>query len=154
MAFISKNELDHFGFEDCICREFQREGDTIRLTLEALIVKAEHSQNGNYADCHADITACTMENVEIIAVLKEGYTRYDANDNVVEEVMDEPIAPCDYADIYKKVANSYLIRFFRTKEDYLLEFEVPAEEGGMPDAYEFRIDATKVTFQWEKLINR
>ena len=154
MSFISKNELANFDFSDCVCTEFKREKDSISLTLEGLIVKANNSQNSNFTDSYSDVAICILDKVEVLAVLKEGYTRYDANDNVVEEVLDDPIAPSEYGELYKLINGAYLVRFFRTKEDYLLEFELPCEEGDMPDAYEFRIDASNVTITWDKYLNR
>lgn len=154
MPFISKNELDKLDFSDCVCTEFKREGDTISLSLEGLIIKANNSQNANFTDSYSDVTICKLEGVEVLAVLKEGYTRYDANDNVIEEVLDDPIAPSEYEKLYELLKESYLVRFFRTKEDYLMEFELPCEDGDMPDAYEFRVDASSVTFTWDKYLNR
>lgn len=154
MAFISKNELEKFSFADCVCNEFFRDGGTIKMNLSALIIKADNSQNSNYTDSYADITECTLEGVEILAILKEGYTRYDAQDNVIEEVHDEPIAPSDYEEIYKLIEGAYLARFFKTKEDYLLEFELADEIGAMADSYEVRLTAKNVTFKWDKYLNR
>ncbi len=154
MAFVSKNELDKLGFEDCVCKEFKREGATISLSLEALIIKGNNSQNANYTDSYAAETDCKIEGVEILAVLKEGYTRYDANDNILEEVNDEPIAPENYQDLYKQLKDAYLVRFIKTNEDYLMEFELEADEGTMPDSYEFRLTADNITFRWEKYLNR
>lgn len=154
MAFVSKNELDKFSFADCVCSGFARDNSTIKLTLDALIVKANNSQNSNYTDSYADVTECTIEGVEILAVLKEGYTRYDADDNIIEEVNDEPVAPCDYAEIYKLIEGAYLSRFFKTKEDYLLEFELADEVGAMADSYEFRLTAKDIIFKWDRYLNR
>lgn len=154
MSFISKNEIDKFDFADCVLNELTRDKGTMKLTLEALIIKANNSQNSNYTDSYADITVCTMKNVEVIALLKEGYNRFDANNNLIEEIPDEPIAPSDYPEMFKSWAGAYVSRFEIEDGEYVIEFETTDEIGAMADSYELHVTADSVTFSWDRYLNR
>lgn len=154
MSFISKNELNKFKFDDCVLCELTRDKSGMKLTLDALIVKANNSQNSNYTDSYADTAVCTLKNVEVIALLKEGYNHYDADDNLIEEIPDEPIAPSDYPEMFKSWEGAYLCRFELEDGEYVLEFETTDEVGAIGDSYELHLTADSITFTWEKYLNR
>lgn len=154
MSFISTNEVNKFCFDDCVITEFSRDKKGIKMSLDALIVCANNSQNSNYTDSYAGPTVCSLKNIEIVGVLKEGYNRYDANDNLIEEVLDEPIAPDDYPALFKSFEGAYLPRFEYEDGEYVLEVEMVDENDGVSDAYELHIIAENVYFTWENYMNR
>lgn len=154
MSYISKNEVDKFAFDDCVINEFSRDKNGFKMSLDALIVKARNSQNTNYTDSYADTTICSLKGIDIVAVLKEGYNRYDADDNLLEEVPDEPIAPENYAELFKKFPGSYLANFYKDEEEYVMEIEIVEENDGISEAYEIHVIAENVYFTWENYLNR
>jgi len=154
MSFVSKNELKNFSFADCVLVELTRDKSAMKLTLDALIVKGNNSQNSNYTDSYADTAVCTLKNDEVIALLKEGYNRYDADDNLIEEIPDEPIAPSDYPEIFKLCQGAYVARFEFEEGEYVIEFETTDEVGAIADSYELHVAAESITFSWDRYLNR
>lgn len=154
MAFISKNEINKFRFDDCVLNELDRDKSTMHLSVDALIVKANNSQNSNYTDSYADTAMITLKNIEIVALLKEGYNRYDADDNLLEEIPDEPIAPSDYPETFKSWAGAYLARFEEEDGEYVIEIEMTDEVGAIADSYELHVASDNLTVTWERYLNR
>jgi len=154
MAFISKNEIEQFSFQDSVCTEFRYDGSTIRLMIEALIIRSGNSQNSNYTDSYASETTCSMEEAEILEIVKEGYKKYDANESLLEEVPDEAVAKEDYAGLYKAFQGAYLAEVTKVEEGYRLVFELADEIGAVGDSYEVKVAAKEIIFSWEKYMNR
>ena len=154
MGFVSNGEISKFSFEDAVLVKFERAMTTIWLTVDALIVKANNSQNTNYTDSYADTAEITLSGTEIIALLKEGYSRYDADDKLIEEVPDEPVAPDEYHTVFKEIAGAYLATFEYVDDEYVLEFEIPDEVGAIGDTYELHVKASDITVTWDRYLNR
>ncbi len=154
MGFVSNGEISKFSFEDAVLVKFERAMTTIWLTVDALIVKANNSQNTNYTDSYADTAEITLSGTEIIALLKEGYSRYDADDKLIEEVPDEPVAPDEYHTVFKEIAGAYLATFECEDDEYVLEFEIPDEVGAIGDTYELHVKASDITVTWDRYLNR
>lgn len=154
MAFVSNNEINKFSFQDAVLVKFERALSTIWLTVDALIVKANNSQNTNYTDSYADTAEIELDDIEIVALLKEGYSRYDADDKLIEEIPDEPVAPDDYHTVFKEIAGAYLATFEYEDDEYVLEFEVPDEVGAIGDTYELHVRASGIQVKWDRYLNR
>ncbi len=52
--FKSINEVDKFRYDDCVINEVEIGDTSLCLRVEALIVKANNSQNSNYTESYAD----------------------------------------------------------------------------------------------------
>ena len=61
MKFNAVNELEHFSFRDAQIQKAEWTGDALRFELEAVIVKADNSQNGNYTDSYAGTTQMELK---------------------------------------------------------------------------------------------
>ena len=101
MKFQSINELEHFDFKDTVLKDFSVSEDTITLQLEAVIVKPENTQNGNYTYSYAADTTMVLSGARISCAVKEGYKYYDANDVLREEVPDTPLDDEELAALLK-----------------------------------------------------
>ena len=56
MAYKSMDEIEQFRFDDCQIDSFRTIGQDLILEVEALIVRANNSQNTNYTESYADTT--------------------------------------------------------------------------------------------------
>ena len=59
--FVSTNEFDKFGYDDCLVKSIRETASGLVLELEALIVRARNSQNTNYTDSYADTTTLVLK---------------------------------------------------------------------------------------------
>jgi len=155
MSFKSVNETDKFRYDDCILHKTEFGEDFILMELEALIVKADNSQNTQYVESYAGDTTLTFKNGKITGLKKQGYKYYDAGDRLVEEVPDTEMSVA-LTDMKKMLSGVFLFSVGKTPEDrYLLLIEMPETEPGViADTYEVEIEAGDVIFAWEKYMNR
>lgn len=154
MKYISKNESDRFKYDDCYISEVKWEGDSLAFTVDALIVKSNNSQNTNYTDSYADTAQMVFEHAKITRVVLEGFKRYDANDNLIEEVEDKQISVDDVN--INDFAGQYLPSVQKVGDgEYCIEIEYADEDpSAVTDVYEVRIAAEEVCVLWDKYLNR
>ena len=118
MKFKAVNELEHFSFRDAQIEKAEWTDDALRFELEAVIVKANNSQNGNYTDSYAGTTQMELKNAEIQKAVKEGYKYYDANDVLLEEKPDEPLSGEALATLLKGSKGYYLFDVVKVEDVY------------------------------------
>lgn len=155
MSFCSVNETSKFGYNDCIIVKSEIREDGIKFELEALIVRANNSQNTNYTDSYAGETCCYMKNGKIKSFVKAGYKYYDANDNLIEEKPDEELK------LTNKEAEALLTEIYMSeleKNDdgtYTVVAEVISEDiSENVDVYIITIECDEVEMTWEHYMNR
>lgn len=162
MGFESTNEIDKFSFDDCVVKKFEVQEGQLYLELEALIVKAQNSQNTNYTESYAGPTTVRLDGGKIISGIKEGYKYFDANEVLLEEKPDQQLTEQELKEFPAKCQDVYL---FSMKEDkvedgrftYFMEIEFPGEDEydkTMNDVFELKIEFEKAVFSWEFYLNR
>ncbi len=161
MAFASVNEIERFSFEDCQLVSMEIRGGSLVLTADAVIVKARNSQNSHFTDSYADTLVMTLEGGRVDKAVEEGFTRYDANEVLVEEVPDRPLSARELKDLAASCGGFYLFTFERLgkEEDrfqYVLEIEDPGEDTYDVTAsrtYELTVSFDKAVFTWDRFLN-
>ena len=108
VAYKSVDELEHFRFDDCQIDTFAVTENGVELMVEALIVRADNSQNTNYTESYAGTTKIRITDGKLIRCVRDGYKYYDANDNLVEEVPDQKLAEDEYEKIFGKFKENYI----------------------------------------------
>lgn len=156
MGFKSVNEVENFRFDDCqICR-FSPMENGVELEVEALIVRANNSQNTNYTESYAGTAKICLQGGKVIRCIRDGYKYYDANDVLQSEVPDYELSVAQTAEFPKKCEGAYL---FEMKKDddkgYKLgiEFEDP-EDNTVGDSYQVYVTCDQLVVTWEQYMNR
>ncbi|MCQ2497689.1 MAG: hypothetical protein MJ133_01775 [Lachnospiraceae bacterium] len=152
--FKTINETDKFRYDDCVINEMIIDSVGISMSVDALIVKGDNSQNSNYTDSYAGTSQIEMKGASIIKIVKDGYKVYDANDVLIKEIPDEEM------DINSekwniKFAGQYLTGIRRSDEETVFEIEMNDEEGfGVGDSFSVYIKCGDISICWEKYMNR
>ncbi len=155
MAFVSKNELTAFSFEDCEISEFNLTGIRLTLTVEALIILAGNSQNDNCTDSYAGTAQMSFDDFELKGIYREGYKYYDADGRLIKAVEDETVNATDYEELFKSFEGAYLVKASKTEDDtYLMVIELADEIGAASDSYRIEAKATGVVVKWDRYLNR
>ena len=158
--FNSVNETDKFIYKDCVIVSREKSESGIVLTVEALIVKPDNSQNSNYTKSYAGTAEIVFENGAEISGVKDGYRKYDANDKIVEEVDDTVLDDLTLESILKSMKDMYLegIEKIEGKDnEYVIFIEKPSEyeyDTSPCDSYQIKITCDKITVSWDKYLNR
>lgn len=156
MGFCSHNEIDKFAYNDCVITDVTRTEEGLVINLEALIVKANNSQNSNFTDSYAGDTVCKIAGFELEKVSKIGFRYYDADDKLVEEIPDKELELSE-TELMELIKEMYLYKLEKLKEDnsYHLEVETMEEDVSIPtDSYELVFKASGIDISWDKYMNR
>lgn len=170
--FKAVNELEHFGYQDAVIRGFQiipagsadgveDEGQTFAISLEAVIVRSDNSQNSNYTDSYAGDLTMRLMGANIQKGVKEGYKYYDANDVLLEEVPDTPLSIMEIHQLIKNLDGAYLwamqaVEPAQNKTGhylYLMGIDVNADTDEEA-TYWLQIEFDKSIMEWERYMNR
>ncbi|MCQ2519469.1 MAG: hypothetical protein MJ107_02940 [Lachnospiraceae bacterium] len=153
--FKTTNETDKFRYDDCVIKKMIIDEVGISLSVDALIVKADNSQNSNYTESYADTAEVEIKAGKIVNIIRDGYKVFDANDVLLREVPDEEV------DINSKKWNvlfegQYLVGINRTDEKKIVIIvELMDEESmGVSDSYSVSIECESVDIKWERYLNR
>ena len=160
MKFKSVNELENFSFDDCQVINFQISEEQIKLEVEALIVKPNNTQNTNFTESYADITEIRLIGAKIISAVKEGYKYFTADDELITEVLDEPLSKQSIRELTQKCSGAYLFSVERQYSDegfkylFSIEFSDEEEYNAVSDSYRFEIEFEKSIVEWDRYLNR
>ena len=156
--FVSKDEIENLGFDDCRIESVEISGQTIDLWVEALIIEPKNSQNEQFTRSYADRTRIRLENCRIVRAVKEGYRSYSADDVLLEEIPDQPLNQEQAQKILKQAPGHYLYDMKKTERqnEIVLGIEEITEDptGIDADSYQVLIECRQVTASWERYLNR
>lgn len=162
MGFQSVDELEKFSFEDCRILNLSVNEEGVFFEVEALIVKAENSQNANCTDSYSDVTKIRLLGGKIVCGCLEGYKYYNANDVLINEIPDVALTASEISGLPGKVQGAYLISMEKreVKENtlpqaYYVEIELAEEDdGSVSDTYRLEVNFDKAVVNWERYLNR
>lgn len=157
MSFTAINELEHFGFQDAQIQRADYNNGILEFELEAVIVRANNSQNGNYTDSYAGTLLMRLENAVIQKGVKEGYKYYDANDVLKDEIPDTPLTDEQIKKLLKNSKDYYLFDMVKVNDEenttghflYLLGIDADEET-----SYWLQVEFEKSVLSWERYMNR
>ena len=151
VAYKSVDELEHFRFDDCQINTFAVTENGVELMVEALIVRADNSQNTNYTESYAGTTKIRITDGKLIRCVRDGYKYYDANDNLVEEVPDQKLAEDEYEKIFGKFKENYIFYGGKPEADKkCYQMIVDVDE----DSYIVSFYYDKVIAGWNHFLNK
>lgn len=155
VSYKSVDELETISFHDSCIKRFEFDGNEIDpcLTLEltGVVVREGNSQNVFYTDKYTDTMVVRFKNTRIEKLLLEGHKYYDANDNLLEQIPDQEIAPEEYRQNMKLFQNAYI--FYGGNPDKtagLYQMIIDVDE----ESYVLSIYYDKVIAEWEHFLNK
>ncbi len=163
MKYKAIDEMEHFGFRDAKIIEFERSDAGLKLVLEAVIVKANNSQNSNYTDSYAGELTMRLVGGKIQKGVREGYKYYDANDVLVEEVPDTPLTEDEITALLAGAKDDYLFDVAKVNDAenktghflYLFGIDVPGEsDEDEIVSYWLQIEFAQSILEWDRYMNR
>lgn len=163
LKYKCENELEHISFRDAsivdieIIPNINNSLFDLVFHISGAIIKDNNSCNEYYTDKYADVLNLRFKGAEIEALLLEGHKLYDANDILVEDIPDEPIAFDNYKSVIKSF-NGCEIFYGGSPEK-----ENPTDAGRL--CYQFIIDKEddsyvisllydKAIAEWDKFLNK
>lgn len=157
MGYSVVDEVKTFSFRDSYTVEAKISENSIVLQVEALIVKSNNSANSNYTNSYAGSTRIVFDDASIVKLIKLGYKRYDANDNLIEAIDDieEPFAAIDMEKLLGKVFLTGIVKDKETENTYHVTIELPDEDPcAITEERDVVIKCSKVRISWDEYMNR
>ena len=163
MGFRSENEIFNFDFRDATIEGVEIGPEEILIKVDGLIVEPENSQNENYTKSYADTSKIRLTGGKIKKVIKDGYKRYDADNNLLESVDDKSLSPDEGKKVLENAKGSFLfaadVNDSSTDELYSYDFsiEIPSKvayDTSVTDSYSITITFTKAVVTWNKYMNK
>lgn len=157
MKFKSINELEYFEFRDTVVHKLVIAENKLVADLEAVIVRAENSQNLNFTRSYASDLVMTLEGATLQKAIKEGYKYYDANDVLKEEVPDTPLSDEELTGILRTIDGAYLWAVVAVKAEenttghYLYQIGIDKDE---ETTYWLQVEFDKSILEWDRYMNR
>lgn len=157
MKYMSINELDTFDFKDAVIKAFHKMENTILIELEAVIVKANNSQNTNFTTSYAGTCNMTLKGAILQKAILEGYRYYDANDVLKEEVPDTPLEGEALQKVLRELEGAYLWAVVpvcekeNTTGHYLYQLGIEKDED---ISYWLQIEFLEGCMEWDRYMNR
>lgn len=153
MRFQLENQLEQFIFQDSQLVSW-KSGDNIQLEIAAPVAKATNPRNESMEERYIETIQLHLLDARVESIVKEGYKYYDANDVLVEQVPDQPVAPLEYDSIIKKCVDG---------QAYLFQLEPQQVENGF--SYRMFLDLEETTYmitvsfsksiaEWERFQNK
>ena len=84
-------EVDKFAYDDCKIIKANTSQNVLALTVEALVVEPDNSQNKNFTKSYAGDTDIVFTDMHIVKSVKEGYRYYDADGNLITEFEERDV---------------------------------------------------------------
>lgn len=154
VMFKSVDELNNFSFADCVITGLKTAEDGLVIDAEALIVKANNSQNSNFTESYAGPSVIKFLGGSISDIVKVGFKYYDADGKLLREVADEPVNKAMWGALIKSFPGNYLPEIELSEGVYTVEIEMSEEDGTQGNSYLLSIPASGVTVSWEHYMNR
>lgn len=159
MSFKSVNEVEKFRYDDCCIIKIKDIEADLVLEVEALIVKGNNSQNTNYTESYADVTQIIFKDATIVKGIKDGMRRYDADDNLIEEIKDIDLDDTTLNQLCNNLSGMYLqgIECVKDVDDYVLFVEKANEDpyDTLPsDTYQINVHCGDVIVKWDRYLNK
>lgn len=162
--FECNGEVDKFAYDDCKIIKVNISQNLMALTVEALAVEPDNSQNKNFTKSYAGDTDIVFTDMHIVKSVKEGYRYYDADGNLVSDEPDRELTEDELKELIKGLEGDYLYGIKGVddpeaeKKRYVIGIELPPENPEdvteVTDSYQMLIECKNVKFSWEKYMNR
>ncbi len=126
MKYQTKNELEHFLFQESYLSEIRMGSGTFYAVLDHVTIQPENSCNRDIRQMRTNQLHLTIEGAEIKAFVKEGYQVYDANGKLLRREPDVPVAPEEYREAFEDLQGAEIYSI--EKKDDVYVFSINTEE--------------------------
>lgn len=155
MKFKVVDQIDKFGFRDVEVASCELSDGTLCMTMGGVISKYNNPCNERYQDWYILEAYTHFEGAEITNCYKEGLKYYDANNVLLEEIPDVPVAPEAYAETLKLFKNSCMFTLLEKEAPEGRKcIEIAIDLENEEDTYWVEFTYDRVIIEWDKYANK
>ena len=151
MKYSTTNELEHFSFKESYIAEIQKRNNCIQLTLDNVTILPANSRNRDIREMRANGLNLSIRDGNVSRLVEEGYKVYNADGTLTEQYEDKQIAPGQYNDILKQLADGECAVYSLERKENTYIFEIDASNDR---TYELQITGTGDLEEWDRFLNK
>ncbi len=147
MSYQTKNEWEHFDFQEAVIAEARQCIGFFEIMLENVKILPENSCNRDIRTMRCNGLLLHIEEGAIVSLVEEGYQIYDANGNLKEKKEDRVIAASDYQAHLQGLQECVI--YSLKKEENLYHFSIDTDD----HTYDLKVSGTGDIEEWDRFLN-
>lgn len=151
MKYATTNELVHFSFTEAYIAEIQKLNGCFQLTLDNVTILPDNSCNRDVRNMRANGLHLKIQDGSVDLLVEEGYKVYNADGKLARQYEDKQVAPEQYNDTLKALADGESCIYSLEKTENAYVFEIDASNDR---TYVLRITGTRDMEEWDRFLNQ
>lgn len=139
MKYRTINELGHFRFEEAYISDIQKKNGCFQFTLDNVTICPENTKNRDIREMRTNACVLSIRDGRIVSLYEEGYSVYNADGRLMEQIEDKMIAKDSYYEVLKSIADSESCVISLEKKDFAVcnESGKSGKDGSPLDTQEY-----------------
>ncbi len=152
MKYTTKNEWEHFEYQDAHISEVQLAAGFFRILLDGVVILPENSANRDIRRMRANELLFRVEGGEVLSFTQEGYKVYDADGKLQRQYEDTLLDASQYEDAAKQLADGYVYSLERreSEDGYVYTFVL---DGTDEHTYDLVVRGRADVQEWDRFLN-
>lgn len=146
MGYRTKDELEHFRWNDAGIYGIREENGHLVLELAYVTILGNNSCNRDIRDMGTRELQLKLYHISDREIIREGYKLYDADGNLKEKKEDEKISEEEVPAVYKELENGAIYAVEKDGQRY--RFYLDTEER----TYQMQVTAEHDIEEWEQFM--
>ena len=151
MKYSTTNELEHFSFAESYIAEIQKRNNCMLFTLDNVTILPDNSCNRDVRSMRANGLELAIQDGNVELLVEEGYKVYNADGALTGQYEDKEIAPEQYNDTLKQLADGECSIYSLEKSGNTYTFEIDASNDR---TYVLRITGIRDIEEWDRFLNK
>lgn len=151
MKYCTNNELEHFSFAESYIAGIQKRSGSMVFTLDNVTILPENSCNRDIRGMRTNGLELTIRDGKTAMLIEEGYKVYNADGVLTGQYEDREIAPEQYNDTLKQLADGECSIYSLEKTAGIYTFQIDASNDR---TYVLQINGTGDTQEWDRFLNK
>ena len=152
MKYQTRNEFEHFTYEEARIGDVERLGSIFHLWLDNAGILPENSCNRDIRKMRCNAMCFKILDASIVKLVEEGYRYYDANGKLLREDPDRELAPLEYADRLALLREGWIVSFERKTQEEGFLYTLAAD-GSDEKTYCITISGSGDEQEWDRFLS-
>lgn len=148
MKYNTKNEFEHFEFQEVHISDIQMTDDFFHIILDDVIILPENSCNRDIRKMRCNQLLFKVLDAKLVSLVEEGCKIYDADGNLKEQKEDREIAKEQYTVIKEQFVDATAYEITKSENEYVFVIDGLDEK-----TYALTVSGSGDTQEWDRFLN-
>ena len=146
--YNSINELNHFDFAEAAVGDIQMTDNMFHMVIDNVKILPENSFNRDIRVMRTNEMLFKIEGAEVISVVEEGFSEYDADGNLKRQIADETVPLERYKEITESLLEGVIYELKLENSVYIFVID-----GNNERTYEIKVAGSGDSESWNLFLN-